>query len=64
MNVSFITYILFMSKKLLALSLVLVCSMALSACNKTEVAPTENGDAMMEGTVETGMEATGDVMAQ
>jgi hypothetical protein len=63
-RVSFITYILSMSKKLLALSLVLVCSMALSACNKTEVAPTENGDAMMEGTMETGTTATGDAMAQ
>jgi hypothetical protein len=38
--------------------------MALSACNKTEVTPEETGDAMLNGTVETGTTATGDVMAQ
>lgn len=53
-----------MSKKLLALSLVLACSMALTACNKTEEpAAVDNGT--MENTMDNGaMDTTTDGMME
>ena len=62
--VSFITFYIYMSKKLLSLCLVLACTMALTACNKTEE-PVTTDNGTVDGMMNNGAtETTGDAMME